>query len=90
MEFATLEEAIKAYEELENKINTQSTDLVSMKNINQQYEKESKKLHDDMEQLRKANMDLWKRLPNFNEDNSNKEPKKEEVKSISWDDFLNN
>lgn len=91
MEFLTLEEAQKAYDELQSKYDTQSTDLVSMKTLNNNYEKESTKLHTDMEELRKANMNLWKRLPNFDTDEvSITESKKQETKVQSWDDFLNN
>lgn len=87
MEFLTLEEAQKAYEELEEKYNKQQTDLVSIQNLNTTFEKESLKLQEDMEKLRKANMDLWKRLPNF-DDSSSIQDEKEVVKVQSWEDFL--
>ena len=87
MEFLTLEEAQKAYEELEEKYNKQQTDLVSIQNLNTTFEKESLKLQEDMEKLRKANMDLWKRLPNF-DDSSSIQDEKEVVKVQSLEDFL--
>ena len=89
--FDNLEEANKQYSILEQKLKDTETARVSLDNLRISQEKQINELQGTMEELRQANMHLWKNVPregNIGLNEVPEEPKQKTFKKIPWDDFL--
>lgn len=63
MNFENLEEAIKAYEELKDKFESQEARIIILDNNNKQYEKEVDKLNENITILQRENLKYLKQVP---------------------------